>query len=109
MPSNSVSGPAARARGGPPDRQGEPLASIVPENPNKPYDMRDIIMQVVDAGHWLEIQPDFAQNILIGFARLGGFSVGIVANQPGYLAGCLDIDASVKGARFVRFCDCFNI
>ena len=71
--------------------------------------MRDIILRVIDDGHWLEIQPDWAQNMLIGFARLGGRSVGIVANQPAYLAGCLDIDASVKGARFVRFCDCFNI
>ncbi len=71
--------------------------------------MREIITHVVDDGQWLEVQKDWAQNMLIGFARLGGYSVGIVANQPAYLAGCLDIDASVKGARFVRFCDCFNI
>jgi propionyl-CoA carboxylase beta chain len=109
IPSNNLDDPPSRANGDPPDRQDEGLDSIVPENPNKPYDMRDIITHVVDEGHWLEIQPEFAQNILIGFARLGGFSVGIVANQPAYLAGCLDIDASVKGARFVRFCDCFNI
>jgi len=109
MPSNNLDDPPFQATGDPPDRQDEALDSSVPENPNKPYDMRDIITRVVDDGHWLEVQPEFAQNILIGFARLGGFSVGIVANQPAYLAGCLDIDASVKGARFVRFCDCFNI
>lgn len=109
IPSNNLDDPPFRANGDPPDRQDEALDSIVPENPNKPYDMREIIAHVVDEGHWLEIQPEFAQNILIGFARLGGFPVGVVANQPGFLAGCLDIDASVKGARFVRFCDCFNI
>ena len=80
-----------------------------PRIANKPYDMREIISRVVDDGHLLEIQKDWAQNMLIGFARLGGYSVGIVANQPAFLAGCLDIDASVKAARFVRFCDCFNI
>ncbi|MBV8360905.1 MAG: methylmalonyl-CoA carboxyltransferase, partial [Deltaproteobacteria bacterium] len=109
MPSNNLDDPPFRASADPPNRQDEGLDSIVPENPNRPYDMRDIITRVVDDGHWFEIQPEFAQNILIGFARLGGLSVGIVANQPSYLAGCLDIDASVKGARFVRFCDCFNI
>jgi propionyl-CoA carboxylase beta chain len=109
MPSNNIDDPPFRASADPPDRRDERLDSIVPENPNKPYDMRDIITRVVDDGQWLEVQPEFAQNILIGFARLGGFSVGLVANQPVYLAGCLDIDASVKGARFVRFCDCFNI
>jgi propionyl-CoA carboxylase beta chain len=109
MPSNNVDDPPFHANDDSPNRRDEALDSIVPENPNRPYEMRDIITRVVDEGHWLEIQPDFAQNILVGFARLGGFSVGIVANQPAYLAGCLDIDASVKGARFVRFCDCFNI
>ncbi len=109
MPSNNVEDPPFRAATDDPHRRDEALDTIVPENPNKPYDMREIITRVVDDGHWLEIQPDWAQNMLIGFARLGGYSVGIVANQPGYLAGCLDIDASVKGARFVRFCDCFNI
>jgi propionyl-CoA carboxylase beta chain len=109
MPSNNLDDPPFRANGDPPDRQDQELDAIVPENPNRPYEMRDIITRVVDDGHWLEVQPEFAQNILIGFARLGGYSVGIVANQPAYLAGCLDIDASVKGARFVRFCDCFNI
>jgi propionyl-CoA carboxylase beta subunit len=109
MPSNNVEDPPFRAATDDPHRRDETLDTIVPENPNKPYDMREIITRVVDDSHWLEIQPDWAQNMLIGFARLGGYSVGIVANQPGYLAGCLDIDASVKGARFVRFCDCFNI
>jgi len=109
IPSNNLDDPPFRANGDPSDRRDELLDSVVPENPNKPYDMREIITRVVDDGHWLEVQPEFAQNILIGFARLGGFSVGIVANQPAYLAGCLDIDASVKGARFVRFCDCFNL
>jgi propionyl-CoA carboxylase beta chain len=109
LPSNNLDDPPFRANGDPSNRQDEELDSVVPENPNKPYDMRDIIVRVVDDGHWLEVQREFGQNILIGFARLGGFSVGIVANQPAYLAGCLDIDASVKGARFVRFCDCFNI
>ncbi len=109
MPSNNVEDPPFVPNRDDPNRRDEALDSIVPENPNKPYDMREIIGRVVDSGHWLEIQKDYAQNILIGFARLGGYSVGIVANQPAYLAGCLDIDASSKGARFVRFCDCFNI
>jgi len=109
MPSNNVEDPPFRAASDDPNRRDEALDTVVPENANKPYDMRDIITRVVDDGHLLEIQPDWAQNMLIGFARLGGYSVGIVANQPAYLAGCLDIDASVKAARFVRFCDCFNI
>ncbi|MFO7157193.1 MAG: carboxyl transferase domain-containing protein, partial [Pseudomonadota bacterium] len=82
---------------------------IVPDNPNKPYDIKEIIRTVVDDNHFFEVQEHWAKNIVIGFARLGGRSVGIVANQPAVLAGVLDIDASVKAARFVRFCDCFNI
>ncbi|HTT77260.1 MAG TPA: acyl-CoA carboxylase subunit beta [Candidatus Binataceae bacterium] len=109
MPSNNAEDPPFVVPSDDPNRRDAELDTIVPENPNKPYDMRDIILRVVDDAHWLEIQPDWAQNMLIGFARLGGRSVGIVGNQPAYLAGCLDIDASVKGARFVRFCDCFNI
>jgi propionyl-CoA carboxylase beta chain len=85
------------------------LESIVPENPNKPYDMKDVVRGVVDADSFLEIHEHYADNIIVGFARLDGKSVGIVANQPLSLAGCLDINASIKGARFVRFCDCFNI
>jgi propionyl-CoA carboxylase beta chain len=109
MPSNNAEDPPYRTPTDDPKRRDEPLDSIVPENPNKPYDMSEIITRVVDDGHWLEIQKDWAQNILTGFARVGGYAVGVVANQPAYLAGCLDIDASIKGARFVRFCDCFNI
>ena len=109
MPSNNVEDPPFQEPKDDPNRRDEALDAIVPENPNKPYDMREIILRVVDEGHFFEIQKDYAQNMLIGFARLGGYSVGIVANQPAVLAGCLDIDASVKAARFVRFCDCFNI
>ena len=85
------------------------LDSLVPENPNKPYDIKELIHKVVDEGDFFEIQPDFAGNLVIGFARMNGSTVGIVANQPMVLAGCLDIDSSRKGARFVRFCDAFNI
>jgi len=109
LPSNNAEDPPFRPPTDDPRRRDEALDSIVPENPNKPYDMSEVITRVVDDGHWLEIQKDWAQNILVGFARIGGYAVGIVANQPAYLAGCLDIDASIKGARFVRFCDCFNI
>ena len=109
MPLNNADDAPFTATPDPVDRRDEALDSIVPENPNKPYDIRDVIHRVVDGGQLMELQKDFAQNIVIGFARLGGASVGIVANQPAYLAGCLDIDASVKAARFVRFCDAFNI
>jgi len=90
-------------------RMEEGLKTIVPDDPRKPYDMHRLIRMVVDDGQFLEIHEHFAKNIIVGFARLNGISVGIVASQPNYLAGCLDINASVKGARFVRFCDCFNI
>ncbi len=109
MPSNNVEDPPFVASGDDPARVDAALDSVVPENPNKPYDMGEIIRRVVDDGHFLEVQKDYAQNMLIGFARIGGYSVGVVANQPAYLAGCLDIDSSVKAARFVRFCDAFNI
>jgi propionyl-CoA carboxylase beta chain len=91
------------------DARAEALESIVPPVPNQPYDMRDVIEAVVDGAYLLEVHEHFARNLLVGFARLAGRSVGIVANQPAHLAGTLDIDASVKGARFVRFCDAFNI
>lgn len=91
------------------DRSSEALNHLVPENPNKPYDMRDVISEIVDNRRFLEIHADYAPNILIGFAHIGGRSIGIVANQPAFLAGVLDIDASLKAARFVRFCDAFNI
>jgi propionyl-CoA carboxylase beta chain len=93
----------------PHDRQDRELVTLVPEDPSKPYDMHQVIARVVDRGSFTEVHADYARNILVGFARLGGRVVGIVANQPACLAGCLDIDASVKGARFIRFCDAFNI
>jgi len=85
------------------------LDTLIPANPNKPYDMRELIATVADEGDFFELAPSYAKNILVGFARLEGHPVGIVANQPMVLAGCLDIDSARKGARFVRFCDCFNI
>jgi len=109
VPSNNLDDPPFVPVSDDSNRRDAALDSIVPENPNKPYDIGEIIRRVVDDGHFFEIQKDWARNILIGFARLGGYSVGVVANQPAYLAGCLDIDASVKAARFVRFCDAFNI
>jgi propionyl-CoA carboxylase beta chain len=87
----------------------EELNSIVPENPNHPYDMRDVVNGIVDEESFLEIHPDFAENIIVGFARLGGRSIGVIGNQPYSLAGVLDVNSSRKAARFVRFCDCFNI
>ncbi|MCP5364394.1 MAG: acyl-CoA carboxylase subunit beta [Hyphomicrobiales bacterium] len=93
----------------PVDRIEMSLDTLVPDNPNQPYDMMELILKVVDEGLFFEIKPDFAQNLIVGFGHLNGQTVGIVANQPTVLAGCLDIDASVKGARFVRFCDSFNI
>lgn len=91
------------------DRQDEALDTLVPTNPNMPYDMKELIQSVLDDRDFLELQPDYAGNLVIGFGRLAGKTIGIVANQPLVLAGCLDINASRKGARFVRFCDCFNI
>jgi propionyl-CoA carboxylase beta chain len=93
----------------PPDREDATLDALVPPSPNQPYDMLDLIHTIADDGYFLEVHQHYAKNILVGFARLGGRPVGIVANQPVFLAGTLDIDASVKGARFVRFCDAFNI
>ena len=92
-----------------PDRKDPSLNSLIPDEPNQPYDMKELIARIVDDGTFFEIQPLYAQNIIVGFARFNGRSVGLVANQPQVLAGCLDIDASVKAARFVRFCDAFNI
>jgi len=109
MPSNNMESPPFVPTSDPSDRAEEKLNSIVPESANQPYDIRDIINNVVDDGYFFEVQEHYAPNIVVGYARLGGFSVGIVANQPAFLAGVLDIDASVKAARFVRFCDCFNI
>jgi propionyl-CoA carboxylase beta chain len=109
MPSNNVDDPPRHATDDPSDREDPALDSIVPAAPNQAYDMIDVIGRVVDEGDFLQVQQHFAKNILIGFARLAGRPVGVVANQPAHLAGTLDIDASVKGARFVRFCDAFNI
>jgi propionyl-CoA carboxylase beta chain len=109
IPSNNVD-PAPRGTGSDPrDRRDESLRDQVPDSPNKPYDMHEVLKRVIDDAEFLEVQADFAQNIICGFAHIGGFSVGIVANQPGVLAGVLDINASVKAARFIRFCDAFNI
>ena len=109
IPQNNTEVPPARESADPPDRQDEKLLEVVPDNPNRPYDMRDVITHVVDDGTFYEVHRQFAGNILVGFAHLGGHAVGIVANQPAVLAGVLDIDSSDKGARFVRFCDAFNI
>ncbi len=109
LPSNNLEDPPFVPTQDPPNRSDPALKTIVPDNPNKPYDMSEIIRAVVDDRLFFEVQREFARNMLVGFARLGGRSVGIVANQPAFLAGCLDIDASIKAARFVRFCDCFNI
>jgi propionyl-CoA carboxylase beta chain len=109
IPSNNLDDPPRIACDDPIDRADEKLNSIVPPESNQPYDIRKIIQAVVDNNYFFEIQEHFARNLVIGFARLNGQSIGIVANQPAFLAGVLDIDASIKGARFVRFCDCFNI
>ena len=109
MPSNNMENPPFVPTSDPSSRTDENLNSAVPEQSTTPYDIRDIIHSVTDENYFFEVQELYAPNIVIGFARLGGFSVGIVANQPAFLAGVLDIDASVKAARFVRFCDCFNI
>jgi len=101
--------PAANGHGDVRDRQEPSLDTLIPANPNKPYDMKELIAKVMDDGDFFELQPNYAANILIGFARMEGATIGIVANQPMVLAGCLDIDSARKAARFVRFCDCFNI
>jgi len=109
MPQNNREDPPRSDSADPVDRTDETLDRVVPAESDKPYDIKDVIQRVVDDGYLLEVHEHFARNIVVGFARLGGESVGIVANQPAVLAGCLDINASVKGARFVRFCDAFNI
>jgi propionyl-CoA carboxylase beta chain len=109
IPSNNLEDPPFVPSADFPNRTDEKLNSIVPEQSAQPYDIRDIINSVVDDNYFFEVQSLYAPNIVVGFARLGGYAVGVVANQPAFLAGVLDIDASVKAARFVRFCDCFNI
>jgi propionyl-CoA carboxylase beta chain len=109
LPRSSREAPPERPTSDPGERDDLSLDTLVPANPNKPYDMKELIQKVVDEGDFFELQPEHAKNIIVGFARMEGRTVGIVANQPMVLAGCLDIDSSKKGARFVRFCDCFNI
>ncbi|HEX9834981.1 MAG TPA: acyl-CoA carboxylase subunit beta, partial [Mycobacterium sp.] len=109
LPLNNMDDPPVIDIGDDPGRRGEDLTGIVPDDASKSYDVREVINRVVDGGDFMEIHAEFAQNIVIGLARLGGRSVGIVANQPMYLAGVLDIDSSRKAARFIRFCDAFNI
>ncbi|MFO7680166.1 MAG: acyl-CoA carboxylase subunit beta [Chloroflexota bacterium] len=109
LPANNMESPPFKATNDDPLRTEAALNSIVPDNPNKPYDIKEVIKLIVDSGEFFEIHEHFAQNIVVGFARLGGYSVGIVANQPMVLAGVLDINSSEKAARFVRFCDAFNI
>ncbi len=109
LPSNNVDDPPRFKTTDDRYRRDGDIDTIIPDNPNKPYDMKDVILRIVDDGDFMEVQEHYAANIIVGFARLNGRPVGIVANQPAVLAGVLDIDASLKGARFVRFCDCFNI
>ncbi|MFC2036673.1 acyl-CoA carboxylase subunit beta [Chloroflexota bacterium] len=109
LPQNNMEDPPFVPTEDPLDRMDESLDTLIPDNPNKPYDIKDVIRRVVDDGDFFEVQEHWARNIIVGFARLGGFSLGIVAQQPMALAGVLDIDSSTKAARFVRFCDAFNI
>ena len=109
LPSNNRQDPPRRPTTDPADREDAELDRLVPQSPNQPYDMKELIRRVVDDGEFFEIHADFARNLVVGFARLGGRPVGIVANQPDHLAGVLDIDSAQKGARFVRFCDAFNV
>jgi propionyl-CoA carboxylase beta chain len=109
LPSNNLEEPPFHKSDDPDDREAPEIDALIPSEPNKPYDIKELIGKIVDTGRFLEVHEHYAPNIVVGFARLGGRSVGIVANQPAVLAGCLDIDASVKGARFVRFCDAFGI
>ena len=109
LPSNNLEDPPLGDSQDDPDREDDLLDSLVPNDPNKPYDIKRLISSIVDDGKFLEVQIDYAKNIVVGFARMANQSVGVIANQPAYLAGVLDIDASLKGARFVRFCDAFNI
>ena len=109
VPQNNMEDPPAVTPKDSPDRSDESLNQVVPDIPTKPYDIRDVIRKVADDGDFFEIQEHYARNLVIGFARMNGRSVGVVANQPAILAGCLDINSSIKGARFVRFCDAFNI
>ena len=109
LPLNNKEGPPVVPSADPPDREDFSLDTLIPDSPNKPYDMMELIQKILDEGDFFEIGEHFAKNMIVGFGRMGGQTVGVVANQPMVLAGCLDIDSSRKAARFVRFCDCFNI
>ena len=109
IPGNNREKPPLLPAQDPAERLDFSLDTLVPDNPNKPYDIKELILKVVDDGDFFELQPDYAKNIVVGFGRMDGSPVGIVANQPLVMAGCLDIKSSIKAARFVRFCDCFNI
>jgi propionyl-CoA carboxylase beta chain len=109
LPANNQEKPPVWPTDDPADRAEMSLDTLIPDDPNKPYDMKELINKVADEGSFFELQPDYAANLVIGFIRIEGSTVGVVANQPMVLAGCLDIDASRKGARFIRFCDAFNI
>jgi propionyl-CoA carboxylase beta chain len=109
LPSNNMEDPPVKVCTDDPHREDEKLQTLVPDDPNKPYDMNMLIESVIDDHNFMEVQPHYAKNLIVGFARFGGKPVGIVANQPAHLAGVLDINSSIKGARFVRFCDAFNI
>ena len=109
LPANNQEKPPILPTNDPSDRIEISLDSLIPDDPNKPYNMKELIVKVADERNFFEIQPDFAANLIVGFIRIDGSSVGVIANQPLVLAGCLDINASTKGARFIRFCDAFNI
>jgi propionyl-CoA carboxylase beta chain len=109
LPQNNLDGVPPELASDPEDRADQDLDRLIPAESNKPYDIKDVITRVVDNGYFLEVSEHFARNIVIGFVHMAGQSIGIVANQPAHLAGCLDIDSSTKGARFVRFCDAFQI
>ncbi len=109
LPLNNAADPPVRPTADPPDREDEALDRLVPADPNKPYEIRELVRAVADEGEFLEVHAQYARNIVVGFVRMAGRPVGVIANQPAHLAGVLDINASVKGARFVRFCDAFNV
>src|SRR5947208_3932897 len=109
LPGNNLDSPPVRTPNDPSDRRGEALLDLVPDEPTEPYDMHEVLRHVVDNGAFLEVQPEYGNNLIVGFARLAGRPVGVIANEPAALAGVLDIAASLKGARFIRFCDAFNI
>jgi propionyl-CoA carboxylase beta chain len=109
LPSNNADAPPRIAPTDDRYRKDADLDTLIPDNPNKPYDIKEVITRVIDDADFYEVHSDYAENIVVGFARLDGKPIGIIANQPAVLAGVLDIDSSLKGARFVRFCDCFNI